>query len=100
MSSDLQEALAAYRAVLDKYAGLPLSGMTAAELRMLLKRIKDFERRLAARQHELINQLSNASPEELGGELPDVLAKRLRISRGEAALRIEEARKWAARSGK
>ena len=47
---------------------------------MLNERFKTVERRLIAYQHRLINQLSAAPIEELGGELSDVLADRLRIS--------------------
>jgi hypothetical protein len=42
--------------------------------------------------HALINQLAGqATPEELGGNLSHLLADRLRITRGEATLRVAEA---------
>lgn len=60
---------------------------------MLHERFKTVERRLMAYQHELINQLAEAPVEELGGELSDVLADRLGISRDEAIRRIREAKR-------
>ena len=62
-----------------------------------LERIETLERTLPALRHELINQLAGASVEELGGTLPRMLADRLRIRRGEAARRIEEAADLAPR---
>jgi hypothetical protein len=62
-----------------------------------LERIETMERLLPALRHELINQLATASVEELGGTLSRVLADRLRIRRGEAARRIEEAADLAPR---
>ena len=62
-----------------------------------LERIETLERTLPALRHELINQLAGASLEELGGTLPRMLADRLRIRRGEAARRIEEAADLAPR---
>jgi hypothetical protein len=100
MSSSFDDALAEFRATVDQYARRGLHGMAADEMRILIKRITAFERRLAAQQHELINQLIMAPPEELGGELPDVLDRRLRISRSDAVRRIQEAHRWAAESGK
>jgi Domain of unknown function (DUF222) len=87
-------------ALLDKIAARGLDGPTKHELLELRDRYIAVRQRLSARQHEIINELSMASPQELGGTLPDVLAKRLQISRGEALRRIDEARRWAARSGR
>jgi Domain of unknown function (DUF222) len=62
-----------------------------------LERIETLERMLPALRHELINELGHASVQELGGSLPRVLADRLRIYRGEASRRIEEAAELGAR---
>ena len=90
-----EEAVAAYDeldALLDKIAALGVDGVSTAENLELLDRNEIGRRRLPALQHELINQLNEyATSEELGGKLSHALADRLRITRGEAARRIEEA---------
>jgi hypothetical protein len=88
------EAVTAYDAVdvaLNKADALDLDAVSHCERIRLLERRQNWRRRLAASDHELINELAHASAEELGGKLAHVLADRLRIYRRDAARRIEEA---------
>ena len=90
------EATAAYDAVdalLDKIDSLDCDVLSSDEQQHLLERRQTWRRRLPAGDHNLINQLAeHAASEELGGTLVRVLADRLRITRGEAGRRIEEAK--------
>lgn len=55
-------------------------------------------RRLPVAGHELINHIDRqATPAEIGGKLVHVLADRLRITRGDANRRINEARELGTR---
>jgi Domain of unknown function (DUF222) len=66
--------------------------LTAPECLALLERLETETRRLPVAGHPLINQLRRqASETELGGKLAHALATRLRITRGEASRRINEA---------
>ena len=66
--------------------------LTTPERLRALERLEHMARQLRAPQHPLINQLdAQAGPEELGGTLRCVLADRLRITKAEAARRIDEA---------
>src|SRR6185312_6351291 len=56
-----------------------------------LERRQTLRRRLPAGEHDHINELTHASPDELGGPLAQVLADDLRITRSEARRRIDEA---------
>src|SRR6516165_10154442 len=88
------EAVTAYNAVdvaLDNADALDVDALSHSERMQLLERRQNWRRRLAAGDHELINELAHASVEELGGKLAHVLADRLRIYRRDAARRIEEA---------
>ncbi|MBV8965216.1 MAG: HNH endonuclease, partial [Mycobacteriaceae bacterium] len=66
--------------------------MSTAEHTDWLELVETLGRMLPALGHEHINELAeHATCEELGASLPRALADRLRISRGEATRRIEEA---------
>jgi Domain of unknown function (DUF222) len=91
-----KQAAAAWDAVAE-HADKPTELLSLLQRWEQLERVEALERILAALRHELINQLAGESVEELGGTLPRVLADRLRIRRGEAARRIEEAADLAPR---
>ena len=100
-SVQFQEAKAVYAevdAALDRAAGLDTGGMSDQERVELLEHRQTWRRRLPAAEHELINAVAAAPREELGGTAAFVLADRLRIRRGEARQRIEEAAELGARS--
>ena len=83
---------------LDRLCELSFDVLTTPERLRTLERLERVYRRLRAPQHALINQLSaQASAEELGGSLRSGLADRLRITKGEAGRRIEEAESLGAR---
>jgi Domain of unknown function (DUF222) len=96
-----EEAVAAYDALdaaLDRIDGLDLDPLSTPHRMTLLERNQTAQRRLPAPQHELINALAAyGTVEELGAKLPHALADRLRITRGEATRRIEEAADLAPR---
>jgi hypothetical protein len=90
----------AITAVLDRFeaaqaevAALAFDALTAPEVLTVKDRLETVSRRQAAVDHRLTHQLtSHASPVELGGKSwTDVLSNRLRIGRGEARRRLEEA---------
>src|SRR5271167_4524302 len=96
MSSEFTDAVSALDALfmaIERCTRAGRRSLTSQERQMLYERFKTVERRLIAYQYRLINQLSAAPVEELGGELSDVLADRLRISRDEAIRRIREAKR-------
>jgi Domain of unknown function (DUF222) len=101
--SDRETVLAAYDeldAAFDRVLGHSLEVLTHADLLALQSRMERNLRRAPAVEHRIINRLAaEASPTELGGtSLADVLATRLRISKGEARRRIEEAQKLGPRT--
>jgi hypothetical protein len=66
--------------------------LTAGAQVNLLERHERAARRLPVGQHRLINVLSeHAAPAAIGGSLRDVMADRLRITRGEAKRRVSDA---------
>lgn len=78
--------------VVSRLCALSYEVLTTPERLMLLQRLEDETRRLPVTRHELVNGVRRqATPAEIGGKLPHVLADRLRITRGEAARRIAEA---------
>jgi len=90
----------AITAVLDRFeaaqaevAALAFDALTAPEVLTVKDRLETVSRRQAAVDHRLTHQVtSHASPLELGGKSwTDVLSNRLRIGRGEARRRLEEA---------
>ena len=100
-SLQFRQAKAVYAAVdaaLDRAAALPVDGLSDQERLELLEHRQGWRRRLPAAEHELISAVAAAPREELGGAPAHVLADRLRIRRGEARLRIEEAVDLGART--
>ena len=86
-------AVAALEADFDALASLPFDALTNRERLAMLGRLETLTRRQPAIGHRLINLLAReCCPTELGGtSLADVLATRLRVSRGEARRRVAEA---------
>lgn len=79
-------------AALNRVLELSCDVLTVPECLALLERCEVVRRRLPAAEHPLINKLAHqADATELGGKLPFALAQRLRITRGEASRRINEA---------
>jgi hypothetical protein len=79
----------AHRAV----AGLPFHTLQPADQRALLVRLDALEKLLATRQRQLLAHMVGGPPpvEFAGAPWAEVLARRLRISVGEAKRRIEDA---------
>ncbi len=75
----------------DRLHQLDPATMTEEELWRYLETEHRVSETLAMLQRNMIKSLTRASPEELGGELPDVLAEALHISREDAERRIDEA---------
>ncbi|MGD1282376.1 HNH endonuclease signature motif containing protein [Mycobacterium seoulense] len=89
---EIVEVFDAFDDDVDRLCGLSFDVLTTPERLRALERLECVARKLRTPQHALINQLSaQASPEELGGALRVGLADRLRITKAEAARRIEEA---------
>jgi hypothetical protein len=89
---EIGEVLDALDADLDRACGLSFEALTTPERLRILVRLEKVARRLPVPGHAVINQLAEqASREELGAKLPDALADRLHITRGEATRRIAEA---------
>lgn len=83
------DALSAFQALTD----LPVHTLRPADQRALLLRLDAMERRLAALQRRLLARLVTGPPpvQFAGAPWAEVLARRLRISIGEAEKRIAEA---------
>lgn len=77
---------AAYR----ELDALSLRTLTRSELQEVLRRLSAGEKRLAAVQKRLLGRLLNDSP-PIKFDPAEMLSRRLRISRGEAKRRIDEA---------
>ncbi len=79
----------AYRALDD----LPLHELRPTDLRALVVRLEEMDKHVGAFQRRLIRRLVSAPPpaEFAGASWAQVLARRLRISVGEAQRRIVEA---------
>ncbi len=75
----------------DRLHQLDPATMTEEELWRYLETEHRVSETLSMLQRNMIKSLTRASPEELGGELPDVLAEALHISREDAERRIDEA---------
>lgn len=75
----------------DRLHQLDPATMTEEELWRYLQTEHRVSETLSMLQRNMIKSLTRASPEELGGELPDVLAEALHISREDAERRIDEA---------
>ena len=97
------EAMAAYDALdaaVDAVAAVPYEVLTTREQLNLLERREKAARRLpAAGGHQLVNLISqHAVPAEIGGPMVQVLADRLRITRGEASRRVKDAEQLGPRT--
>ena len=89
---EIREDFDALSTVVSGIVGHAYDALTTPERLGLLARLERETRRLRAPGHELINQVAEqAGPEELGCPLPQALAYRLRITRGEARRRVAEA---------
>jgi DNA-binding GntR family transcriptional regulator len=85
---EVREVFDALDALAERACELSFDVLTTPELMRMLERLEKVARRLPAPGHGLINQLvAQATPAELGGKLPHVVADRLRITRSEAARR-------------
>ena len=86
-------ALDRFDAAQAEVAALSFEALTAPEVLNVKDRLETASRRQAAVDHRLTQQLtSQASPVEWGGKSwTDVLSNRLRIGRGEARRRLDEA---------
>jgi Domain of unknown function (DUF222) len=96
MRSDRELIIAALDAIKDGYravAAFPLETLTRSEKHALLARLEDLDKEWVALDRRLIGQLvAQGDPAVFGGaSWADVLARRLRISPGEAQRRIAEA---------
>lgn len=79
--------------VVSRVIGHSYESLTTRDRFNYLERLEREMRRLPAAGHELINQIDRqATPAEIGGKFAHVLADRLRVTRGDAARRINEAR--------
>ncbi|MDX1882424.1 DUF222 domain-containing protein [Mycolicibacterium sp. 120270] len=90
---DIVAALDAVDVAHRRLLALPLHTLTRSERIELLKKIDELGRRLVAFDRRLIGRLiTEAAPAQFGGaSWPDVLARRLRISRAEAERRVAAA---------
>jgi Domain of unknown function (DUF222) len=96
MSSSNRQIIAALDAAEASYrelSALPLEALTRPEKTELLKRLGEIDKKMVALDRRLIGQLiAQGDPAMFGGtSWADVLARRLRISPGEAQRRITEA---------
>ncbi|MDT5011716.1 MAG: hypothetical protein QOH57_3333, partial [Mycobacterium sp.] len=92
MSSIAFEAASAAWAELAEHADVPAESRTSAQHIQWLQRVETVARCLPALCHEAINELAeHGTVAELGGSVRDALADALRITRGDAARRIEQA---------
>ena len=91
---DIIAALDAFDASYRKLVALPLEALTRPDKQALLKRLEEGDKEMSALDRRLIGQLiTQGDPVIAGGaSWADVLARRLRISPGEAQRRIGEAR--------
>src|ERR1700722_1089458 len=89
---EIVEAFDALHNAVSRLAGMSFEVLTTPERVGLLERLEQAARRLPVARHELIKEAPRrATPSEIGGKLPHILADRLRITRAEATRRIEEA---------
>ena len=100
MSSGVPSDREAITATLDRFAAaqaavaaLPFEVLTGPEALAVKDRLETVYRRQVAVDHRLTHQLTTqTSPIELGGKSwTDVLSNRLRIGRGDARRRLDEA---------
>jgi len=96
MVSNKAEWIAALDAAADAQnavARIPWQALTAAERRALLKRMDELDQLLAGTQRRLLaTVIAESAPAQFGaGSWAEILARRLRISVGEAQRRVAEA---------
>jgi hypothetical protein len=91
--NDIIAALDAVDAAYHRLLDLPLHTLTRSERVQLLQRLDGLGKQLAAFDRRLVGRLvTEAAPAQLGGATwPDVLSRRLRISRAEAERRVAAA---------
>ncbi|MFZ0225458.1 MAG: HNH endonuclease signature motif containing protein [Mycobacterium sp.] len=94
-SSSREEVEAAFdmlHAAVSRACGLSFDALTTPERLTYLERLEQEARRIPVPGHALINQVARQTTrDEIGGKLSHVLADRLRITRAQAARRIDEA---------
>jgi hypothetical protein len=89
---EIVDVFDALQTAVSRLVGLSFETLTTPERLGFLERLEEETRRLPVPRHALINGVRReATAAELGGKLPHVLADRLRITRAEAARRIDEA---------
>ena len=91
--NDIVAALDAVDAAHRRLLALPLHTLTRSERIELLQKIDELGKRLAAFDRRLVGRLiTEAAPAQFGGaSWPEVLSRRLRISRAEAERRVAAA---------
>ena len=91
--NDIVAALDAVDAAHRRLLALPLHTLTRSERIELLQKIDELGKRLAAFDRRLVGRLiTEAAPAQFGGATwPQVLSRRLRISRAEAERRVAAA---------
>ncbi len=91
--NDIVAALDAVDGAHRRLLALPLHTLTRSERIELLQKIDELGKRLAAFDRRLVGRLiTEAAPAQFGGATwPEVLARRLRISRAEAERRVAAA---------
>jgi hypothetical protein len=89
---EIVEVFDALHTTVARLTELSFETLTTPERLKLLERLEEETRRLPVPRHALINGVRReATAAEIGGKLPHVLADRLRITRAEAARRIDGA---------
>lgn len=90
---DIVAALEAVDTAHRRLLALPLHTLTRSERIDLLQKIDELGRKLAAFDRRLVGRLiTEAAPAQFGGATwPEVLSRRLRISRAEAERRVAAA---------
>jgi len=91
--NDIIAALDSVDAAYHRLLGLPLHTLTRSERVQLLQRLDALGKQLAAFDRQLVGRLiTEAAPAQFGGATwPEVLSRRLRISRAEAERRVAAA---------
>ncbi|MBV8927757.1 MAG: hypothetical protein JO152_01360 [Mycobacteriaceae bacterium] len=90
---DIVAALDAVDAAHRRLLGLPLHTLTRSERIEVLRKIDELGKKLMALDRRLIGQIiTESAPTQFGGaSWPEVLSRRLRISRAEADRRVAAA---------
>src|SRR3954462_15789612 len=90
---DISTALDAIKAGQNRLLGLPLHALTWSERIALLQQVDELGKELVAFDRLLLGRLiAHAPPPQFGGaSWPEVLSRRLRISRAEAERRVASA---------